>query len=245
MSIFSTIFHTIKNWFAPNKASKTAGALAEQPEAEKPSSQSLLAKADDDVVSFLRKHPDQLPPGVTLPPEPRIQFSFVRKSPKAPPKDDGSDIRFDLADDEPPPRLADEVRRRAGSPPANGDEAKRHRSACRTLGISFSSELMRYVNERFAGQAPAVYRAAHLSRQAYSAIISDDDHRISRGTALALVCALHLAENDAEAMLQKAGYALSDALLADVIYRCCLRYGVWDLDVVNKLLEKYQCRTLP
>ena len=244
MSIFSTIFHTIKNWFAPNNASKTVGTLAEQPEIEESFSQSLLAKADDDIVSFLRKHPDQLPPGVTLPPEPRIQFSFVRKSPKVPPKDDESNIRFSL-DDEPPPCLADEVLRRAGAPPANGDEAKRCRSSCRTLGNSFSSELMRYVNERFAGQAPAVYRAAHLSRQAYSAIISDDDHRISRGTALALVCALHLAESEAEAMLQKAGYALSDALLADVIYRCCLRYGVWDLDVVNKLLEKYQCRILP
>ncbi len=115
----------------------------------------------------------------------------------------------------------------------------------RRLESSFSRELIYQVNLRFAGRAPIVYRAAHLSRQAYSAIISDEKHQVARGTALALVFALRLNVDEAQRMIQKAGYSLSDALLGDVICKCCLRNSVWDLDIVNKLLAKYHCNLLP
>jgi hypothetical protein len=90
-----------------------------------------------------------------------------------------------------------------------------------------------------------VYKAAHLSRQTYSAIIGDENRTIARGTALALVFALHLTLEEAEALLHKAGYSLSESILSDVICRCCLRHGVTSLDALNRLLAKYHCAPLP
>ena len=215
------MFHKLAKWFAAEEAAPPDAPISAQ----------LFAMVDAEVVRYLRAHPEQVPPGVTLPPD--IQFSFVRRSPAEVSEEDISGVRFDLPD-EPPARLVEQIYAQVGQGP---DEPKS--DAGRRLESSFSRELIREVNLRFAGRAPYVYRAAHLSRQAYSAIISNDKHQVARGTALALVFALRLNEDEAQWMLQKAGYSLSDALLGDMICKCCLRNSVWSLDIVNKLLEKY------
>ena len=225
MNIFAILFHKLSKWFAKEEPAPP----------DVPISTLLFDMVDADVVHYLREHPEQVPSGVTLPPD--VKFSFVKRSPLEDFEEAVSNVRFDLPD-EPPAELMAQICAQVGPDEPKSDAGRR-------LESSFSRELIRQVNLHFAGQAPYVYRAAHLSRQAYSAIISDDKHQVARSTALALIFALRLNEDEAQWMLQKAGYSLSDALLGDMICKCCLRSGVWNLDIVNKLLEKYHCNTLP
>jgi hypothetical protein len=189
------------------------------------------ARAEQDIDAFLKTQAARTPP----PSSGNVHFSIRKKRPEelAPEKEDWFGVSSELSA---------EVQAKAGPV---GLAAARHRVPGSPLGISFASELRRLVGERFAGRASWVYRAAHVSRQAYSAIISDENHRVARGTALALAFALHLSEAEAEQLLRKAGFSLSDSLLADVIYRCCLRHGVVSLDTLNRLLAKYRCVPLP
>lgn len=108
----------------------------------------------------------------------------------------------------------------------------------------FSEILVRLVHLRFHDDAPAVYRAAKLSRQAYSAIISDKDHQVTRNTALALAFALKLSEEEADKFLALAGYVMSPAKKPDIICRSCFRHGLHDIDTLNLILAKYDCPPL-
>ena len=216
------------------------------PPAVDPEREARLSElADTEVREFLQRHPEQAP-SETPSPSDSIRFSLVESEPeetpeaktnysfrKKRPEEDWYGVSSELSAD---------LQAKAGPV---GMAGTRHRAPGNPLGASFASELRRLVGERFAGRASWVYRAAHVSRQAYSAIISDDNHRVARGTALALAFALHLSEGETEQLLRKAGFSLSDSLLADVIYRCCIRHGVGSLDTLNRLLGKYRCAPLP
>ena len=69
--------------------------------------------------------------------------------------------------------------------------------------------LIKYVNERFGGDAPKVYAAAKISRKTYSAIVGNELRPVSKQTAIQLALALKLTRAEADSLLKAAGFAFS------------------------------------
>lgn len=106
---------------------------------------------------------------------------------------------------------------------------------------SFAARVVQAVRDRFGGHAPRVYRAAGLTRQAYSRIVGDETHVVSKRTAIRLAFALHHTPDEARLLLRSAGYAFSPNLAEDYILQACLQSNppIWDLNIVNQLLRNY------
>ena len=107
---------------------------------------------------------------------------------------------------------------------------------------SFAAMLVRYVNERFGGDAPKVYNAAHVSRKTYSAIAGNELRPVSKAIAIQFALALQLTRAEADAFLKAAGYAFSPAILEDIIVCACIEEKVYDIDDINSLLFEYNAK---
>lgn len=108
--------------------------------------------------------------------------------------------------------------------------------------LSFAARVVIAVRDRFAGDAPAVYRAAKTTRQAYSQIVSDETHKVDKKTALRFCFALKCTVDEANRLLKSAGFAFSNANRRDCVLQACLEAvpPVWNLDDVNLLLREYR-----
>lgn len=109
---------------------------------------------------------------------------------------------------------------------------------------SFAALLIRYVHERFDGDAAAVYKAAHIDRKTYSSIVSNEARPVSKRTVVCFGFALHLPHYEFACLLESAGYALSSAILEDVIYKACMDVGLYELDRISRLLVAHQLPSL-
>lgn len=108
--------------------------------------------------------------------------------------------------------------------------------------LSFAARVVIAVRDRFGGDAPKVYTAAKVTRQAYSQIVSDETHSVSKRTAVRFAFALHCDKDEARLLLKAAGYAFSNSQTEDFILQACLEVDppIWDLDAVNELLKEYR-----
>ena len=104
---------------------------------------------------------------------------------------------------------------------------------------SFAAMLVKYVNERFGGDAPKVYTVAHVSRKTYSAIAGNELCPVSKAIAVQFALALQLTRPEADAFLKAAGYAFSTAILEDIIICACISAYDFDIGDVNSLLAEY------
>ena len=107
---------------------------------------------------------------------------------------------------------------------------------------SFAAMLVKYVNERFGGDAPKVYTAAHVSRKTYSAIAGNELRPVSKAIAVQFALALQLTRTEADEFLKAAGYAFSPAILEDIIVCACIEEKVYDIADVNGLLVEYNAK---
>ncbi|MBR5548859.1 MAG: sel1 repeat family protein, partial [Kiritimatiellae bacterium] len=129
-------------------------------------------------------------------------------------------------------------------PPPSGRNTMRTPNL-KSANPSFAALLIGYIRDKFAGDAPTVYRAAHVSRKTYSAIISNELRAVSKNTAIAFALALKLSPNDADALLRSAGHALSEFLLEDMIVRACIGTGIYEIEKVNEILVAHGSKPLP
>ena len=108
--------------------------------------------------------------------------------------------------------------------------------------LSFAARVVMAVRDRFGGDAPKVYAAARLTRAAYSQIVSDETHPVSKRTAIRFAFALQCDKDEARLLLKSAGYAFSNSKTEDFILQACLEMEppVRDLEVVNRLLREYR-----
>ena len=104
---------------------------------------------------------------------------------------------------------------------------------------SFAAMLVKYVNERFGGDAPKVYAAAKISRKTYSAIVGNELRPFSKQTAIQLALALKLSRTEADTFIKAAGFAFSPAILEDIIVCACISASVFDINDVNAFLTSY------
>ena len=129
-------------------------------------------------------------------------------------------------------------------PPPSGRNTVRTPNL-KSANPSFAALLIGYIRDNFGGAAPTVYRAAHVSRKTYSAIISNELRAVSKNTAIAFALALKLSPDDADALLRSAGHALSEFLLEDMIVRACLSTGIYEIEKVNEILVAHGSKPLP
>ena len=129
-------------------------------------------------------------------------------------------------------------------PPPSGRNTARTPNL-KSANPSFAALLIGYIRDTFGGDAPTVYRAAHVSRKTYSAIISNELRTVSKNTAIAFALALKLSPDDADALLRSAGHALSDFLLEDMIIRACIGTGIYEVGKVNEILVAHGSKPLP
>lgn len=105
---------------------------------------------------------------------------------------------------------------------------------------SFAARLIIAVRDRFGGDAPVVYKAAHIDRKTYSAIISNELRPVSKRTAVAFAFALRLTRDEADEFIQSAGYSFSMSILEDMVFTACLEAGIYNWEKVNEILAMHE-----
>ena len=143
------------------------------------------------------------------------------------------------------PKNASRIRKeldKSNLPPPSSREARKLPDL-KSDKPSFAAMLIKYVNERFGGDAPRVYAAAKISRKTYSAIVGNELRPVSKQTAIQLALALKLSRTEADALLKAAGFAFSPAILEDIIVCACISANVFEIDDVNALLAEYGSTT--
>ena len=105
---------------------------------------------------------------------------------------------------------------------------------------SFAARLIIAVRDRFGGDAPAVYKAAHIDRKTYSAIVSNELRPVSKRTAVAFAFALRLTRDEADEFIQSAGYCFSMSILEDMVFTACLEAGIYNWEKVNEILTMHE-----
>ena len=103
---------------------------------------------------------------------------------------------------------------------------------------TFSEELLSLVRVKCDGNAPMAYKRAGISRQSYSRIVSSQYARVDKTTAMRLCVGLQLTVGEAESLLRSAGYAFSDSVAEDVVFRHCLEKRILNVFDINTLLER-------
>ncbi len=133
-------------------------------------------------------------------------------------------------------------RRKAALPVIDLPENKPRKPNLQAANLSFAARVIIWVRDRYANNAPAIYKAAYLSRKTYSAIISDENHVVSKRTAIQLAFGLRLSREEADLLLHAAGYHLSRSVVEDMIFDACLEAKIHNLEDVNRFLIAYECR---
>ena len=105
------------------------------------------------------------------------------------------------------------------------------------LDESFRDMLFRLIDEKGLSDAEC-YKKANVDRRTFSKL-RNGDRTPKKITVLAFCAALELSLDVAEDLLSKAGFALSDAFLLDVIGKWCLENRIFDVYEINQYLLRY------
>lgn len=100
---------------------------------------------------------------------------------------------------------------------------------------SFTEMLLRKIDEKGFTDVQC-YKAANMDRKHFSQIRCNKDKKVKKETAISLALALRLTPDEADEFLAKAGYALSDCYLFDVIIKYCFENGIYKVTDVNDIL---------
>lgn len=113
----------------------------------------------------------------------------------------------------------------------------------RTYYKSFSSLLLRLIEEEKVDHV-TFYKRAGLDRKIFSKIVNDPSYHPSRSTVLLCCIGLQLNIQEAEMLLESAGYSLSLSDDFDLVIRYCLSNDIYDPMDIDELLYTVTGKTL-
>ena len=125
-----------------------------------------------------------------------------------------------------------------GSEELDEIDFKKLLAQARTGTETFSEMLLHFIKES-GEKNSAVYTRANIDRRHFSKIANNPEYKPSKQTVLAFAIALKLDFEKTEDLLAVAGFTLSKANLADVIVSFFIEYKIFDVDLVNQILYKY------
>ncbi len=105
---------------------------------------------------------------------------------------------------------------------------------------TFQGMLLRLIKEKGMTNK-AFYKAASIDRKLFSAIFNNQFYQPKKETAVACCFGLNLSLEQAEKLLEAAGFKLSMSIAWDRVVYYCLKTGITDLEVVNELLFESGC----
>ena len=108
---------------------------------------------------------------------------------------------------------------------------------------TFSQKLFEFIRKKGMSETEC-YKRAHLDRRLFSKIRSDDDYQPKKDTVFALIFGLKLNLEDAESLLEAAGYSISHSLKKDVLIEFLIKEKKYDIITVNEVLHKFRCSLL-
>ena len=114
----------------------------------------------------------------------------------------------------------------------------RVKARLKQMDAAFSAALLKLIDEKGISDAEC-YKRANIDRRLFSKIRSIEEYHASKATVLAFSIALKLNLEETEALLEKAGYTLSNRRRLDVIVQFFIMEGFYDINVINEILYEY------
>ena len=108
----------------------------------------------------------------------------------------------------------------------------------KTGGETFSEMLLRLIKES-GEKNSTIYNRANIDRRHFSKIATHEDYQPSKQTVLAFAIALKLDFERTKDLLAVAGFSLTKSNIADLIVSFFIEYKIFDVDLVNRILHKY------
>ena len=122
--------------------------------------------------------------------------------------------------------------------PEMGSLKNRIRSLMKGDSETFHDMLFRLIDE--SGMSyPQVYNRANMSKKLFSKIKLNPDSTPKKKNIIALAIALRLDMEQTKELLMKAGYALSNSSMADVIISYFIEKRIYDIFEINEALFEY------
>ena len=128
--------------------------------------------------------------------------------------------------------------------PAKPEEGQSLEDLMAKQGESFVEILYRYMDDRGIQKNSQLYKAAHVSKQAFSKLISGSVARPSMETVVGLAFALRLTYEEAVPFFNAAGIALNNASKYDIIVTYFLKNRKYDIWELNEQLLKFGFKKL-
>ena len=103
---------------------------------------------------------------------------------------------------------------------------------------TFPQYLLACIAERGLNEVE-VYKKAHLDRRVFSKLRNEKDYMPSERTLWAILLAMELNIDEAQEILNEGGFALSYTNKEDVIIRYFFEKRIYDIFLVNEVLDHY------